>query len=205
VSREIADEVAEVPTAKAEAVGEVGTFTPAEIRKILHAAPEDIRASLAVGAFAGLRTEEIHQLEWKDVRLSERVIVVGAHQAKTGSRRVVPIGENLAEWLAPHAQNEGPVDPSPTSKATTHRWRRIAIRAGIDWKHNVLRHSFISNRLAVLQNPAQVAFEAGNSPAMIHRHYKALVTAEQGKAWFAVDPSNTEADVLPMPERKGAV
>ncbi len=205
VSREIADEVAEVPTAQAEAVGEVGTFTPAEIRKILHAAPEDIRASLAVGAFAGLRTEEIHQLEWKDVRLSERVIVVGAHQAKTGSRRVVPIGENLAEWLAPHAQNEGPVDPSPTSKATTHRWRRIAIRAGIDWKHNVLRHSFISNRLAVLQNPAQVAFEAGNSPAMIHRHYKALVTAEQGKAWFAVDPSNTEADVLPMPERKGAV
>jgi integrase len=200
ISREIADEVAEVPTAKAESVGEVGTFTPAEIRQILFHAPDDIRASLAIGAFAGLRTEEIHRLDWKDVRLAERVIVVGAHQAKTGSRRVVPIAENLALWLAPLMHSEGDVDPSPTSKATTHRWRRIATRAGIEWRHNALRHSFISNRLAVVQNPAQVAFEAGNSPAMIHRHYKALTTAEQGKAWFDIVPPTTEGDVVPMPE-----
>jgi len=35
------------------------------------------------------------------------------------------------------------------------------------WKHNALRHSFISYRLAAVQNTAQVALEAGNSPQMI--------------------------------------
>jgi integrase len=200
VSRDLADEIAEVPTAKAEAIEEVGTFTGSQIRRILEAAPEDIRASLALGAFAGLRTEEIHRLDWKEVRLAERVVVVGARKAKTGSRRVVPIAENLALWLAPLHRLDGPVDPSPTSKATTHRWCRIANRVGIPWVYNGLRHSFASYRLAVVQNPAQVAFEMGNSPRMIDRNYKALVTEAQGREWFAIEPKTAEADVLPMPK-----
>jgi integrase len=197
IGRDLADEIADIPLGKAEAVEEVGTFTGSEIRRILEAAPEDIRASLALGAFAGLRTEEIHRLDWKEVRLAERVVVVGAGKAKTGSRRVVPIAENLALWLAPLHRLDGPVDPSPTSKATTHRWRRIADRVGVAWRHNALRHSFISYRLAVVQNPAQVAFECGNSPGMIHRHYKALVTEAQGREWFAIQPG-AEGVVLPM-------
>lgn len=200
IGRDLADEIAEIPLGKAEAVEEVGTFTTSEIRRILDTAPDDIRASLALGAFAGLRTEEIHRLDWQDVRLAERVVVVTAGKAKTGSRRVVPIAENLALWLAPLLLPEGPVDPSPTSKATTHRWRRIAERVGVTWKHNALRHSAISYRLAVVQNPAQVAFESGNSPAMIHRHYKALVTEAQGREWFAIEPKSAGADVLPMAE-----
>ena len=131
------------------------------------------------------------------MRLAERVVVVGAGKAKTGSRRVVPIAENLALWLAPLHRRDGPVDPSPTSKATTHRWCRIADRVGVAWRHNALRHSFISYRLAVVQNPAQVAFECGNSPGMIHRHYKALVTEAQGREWFAIQPG-AEGVVLPM-------
>jgi hypothetical protein len=39
----------------------------------------------------------------------------------------------------------------------------------------VLRRSFISYRLAAIQNTAQVALEAGNSPQMIFRHYRELV------------------------------
>lgn len=199
VSRDLAEEIAEVPVAKPEAVGEVGTFTPAEIRRLLEAAPDDIRATLAIGAFAGLRTEELHRLEWRDVRLAERVIIVGADKAKTASRRVVPISDNLAAWLAPLWRADGAVDPSPTSKATTHRWRRVGERVGVPWRHNALRHSFISYRVAVAHDPAKVAFEAGNSPAMIHKHYRALVTEAQGREWFAVcPPVGQEAEVLPM-------
>lgn len=200
IGRDLADEIAEIPLGKAEAVEEVGTFNASEIRRVLETAPDDIRASLALGAFAGLRTEEIHRLDWKDVRLAERVVVVTAGKAKTRSRRVVPITDNLALWLAPLRLLEGPVDPSPTSKATTHRWRRIAEKVDVLWKHNALRHSFISYRLAVVQNPAQVAFESGNSPAMIHRHYKALVTEAQGREWFTIEPKSDGADILPMPE-----
>jgi hypothetical protein len=66
-----------------------------------------------------------------------------------------------------------------------------------------LRHSFISYRLAAIQNTAQVALEAGNSPQMIFRHYRAclaavrrrqeLVTEKAAKAWFAITPDAARA------------
>jgi hypothetical protein len=58
----------------------------------------------------------------------------------------------------------------------------------VPWKHNALRHSFISYRVATVKNVAQVALEAGNSPEMIFEHYRELVTAEAAKGWFAVTP-----------------
>jgi integrase len=200
IGRDLADEISEVPTPKAEALGEVGTFSAAELQRLLEAAPDDIRATLAVAALAGLRTEEVHRLDWSAVKLPQGVIIVGADRAKTGSRRVVPICPALASWLAPLVRPAGPVDPSPTSKATTHRWRRIGEKVSVPWRHNALRHSFISYRLAVVHDPAKVAFEAGNSPAMVHRHYKALTTQAAGEAWFAVTPPTRHGDnIIPLP------
>lgn len=60
-------------------------------------------------------------------------------------------------------------------------------------KHNALRHSFISYRLAAVQNTAQVALEAGNSPQMIFRHYCELVRAADAEKWFGVTPASVEA------------
>ena len=56
------------------------------------------------------------------------------------------------------------------------------------WKHNALRHSFISYRVADIQNAAQVALEAGNSPQMIFQHYRELVRPGAAKEWFAIKP-----------------
>jgi hypothetical protein len=39
-----------------------------------------------------------------------------------------------------------------------------------------LCHSYISYRIAEVKNAARVALEAGNSPAIIFRHYRKLVT-----------------------------
>ena len=58
------------------------------------------------------------------------------------------------------------------------------------WKHNALRHSFISYRVADIQNVAQVALEAGNSPQMIFQHYRELVRPAEAKAWFTIEPDN---------------
>jgi hypothetical protein len=57
------------------------------------------------------------------------------------------------------------------------------------WKHNALRHSFISYRVAETQNVAQVALEAGNSPQMIFKHYRELVRPAEAKAWFGIVPA----------------
>jgi len=66
--------------------------------------------------------------------------------------------------------------------------QKCAATAGVPWKQNVLRHSFCSYRLAVTSDVSKVALEAGNSVTMIHAHYKALVTEQAGKEWFAIMP-----------------
>jgi hypothetical protein len=55
-------------------------------------------------------------------------------------------------------------------------------------RDNALRHSFISYRLALVHNEHQVASEAGTSPAMIHAHYRELVSSEEAKEWFNTFP-----------------
>ena len=55
-------------------------------------------------------------------------------------------------------------------------------------KRNALRHSYISYRLAAIQDTPRVALEAGNSPQMIFKHYRELVTPERANEWFAIMP-----------------
>ena len=84
-------------------------FTPTEMRKLLGAASNEFLPSIVLGAFAGLRRAEIKWLSWDDIRLAERHIVVGKDKAKTASRRIVPVWENCATWLAPYAGHAGAV------------------------------------------------------------------------------------------------
>ena len=47
--------------------------------------------------------------------------------------------------------------------------------------------------MADIQNVAQVALEAGNSPQMIFRHYRELVRAVDAEKWFAITPASVDA------------
>jgi len=64
--------------------------------------------------------------------------------------------------------------------------------AGVPWKPNALRHSFCSYRLAQTQDAAKVSLEAGNSPAMVFKHYRELVRPAAARQWFAVAPEQPE-------------
>jgi hypothetical protein len=75
--------------------------------------------------------------------------------------------------------------------------RRVAKAAQVRWRSNALRHSFISYRLAEIQDVNRVALEAGNSPQMIFRHYRELCTPDQAKTWFAIVPQ-AAANVVPI-------
>ncbi|MGH7943077.1 MAG: zonular occludens toxin domain-containing protein, partial [Limisphaerales bacterium] len=61
------------------------------------------------GAFAGLRHAEIDRLEWHEIDLEDGFIEVKAIKSKTGERRLVPIHDNLKEWLLPYRQPTGKV------------------------------------------------------------------------------------------------
>lgn len=56
------------------------------------------------------------------------------------------------------------------------------------WKPNALRHRYASYRLADIKDAARVALEMGNSPTMLFRNYRELVTEKQAAEWFAALP-----------------
>ena len=152
---------------------------------------------LAIGAFAGLRTSEIERLDWQDVKFDAGCVVVqkGKVRTKRGrARRIVPMLPNLKAWLKKVAKESGPVWPH-SSPYLFELQARAAEDAKVPWKHNALRHSFISYRVATIKNVDQVALEAGNSPEMIFEHYRELVTAEAAKGWFSVVPKTVRAKV----------
>ena len=141
-------------------------------------------ACLALGAFAGLQAAETERIEWRDIDLAGGFIHVASDKAKTRSRRLVPIVPNLAAWLAPYAKHTGQVWKGTPNDLRDARAETVKA-AGVAWKDNGSRHSFISYRLADVQNAAQVALEAGNSPNGF-RHYRELVKPADAKAWFTI-------------------
>jgi integrase len=146
---------------------------------------DEMLAFLVLGGFAGLRTKELVHQQWEDINIDRGHIRVSQVKGNTAQRRLVPISENLKEWLMICRKEQGVVCEYPRPWEAL---RRVAQRAGVALKHNALRHSFISYRVAVTQNVPQTSLEAGNSVGMIHKHYRELVTPEDAEAWFSTTP-----------------
>ncbi len=206
---------ADNPVEKVEKVkvrnGDVEIFSPVEIARLLAAASPAFLPSLAIGAFAGLRSAEIERLEWKDVDLAGRNVIISASRAKTASRRVVPICDNLAAWLAPYAGRQGKVwagghdefykaqqDTAAATAVDADPEKCTNAERPVEWKGNALRHSYASYRFAQTGDAGRVAGELGNSAAAVHRHYRELVKPTDAEKWFGVNPQ-TPDNVLAMP------
>jgi integrase len=193
--------------------GEIQIYTPAELRTLLANATEKLLPFFAIGAFAGLRSQEMMRLDWKDIRFEQGFIEVSASKAKTASRRLVPLLPVLAAWLLPMRRQSGHVvgytRNDALSEARTH-FCKTGIRVDEElveftWKPNALRHSYASYRLADVKDAARVALEMGNSPSMLFRNYRELVTEQQATEWFALTPAQVKAvhaiSVLPAAAR----
>ncbi|HEX4120201.1 MAG TPA: tyrosine-type recombinase/integrase [Verrucomicrobiae bacterium] len=177
--------------------GEIEIFSTAELQRILSGARHELVPFLAIGAFAGLRHAEITRLDWQEVDLERGFIEVKAAKAKTRSRRLVPISANLRAWLTPYANKKSGNVAHYKNCSKQLMWLVKGVNEAsegtdapkLEWKHNAMRHSFISYRLAQIQHADQVALEAGNSPQMIFGHYRELVRPEDAKAWFSIMPA----------------
>jgi integrase len=202
VPADLALELSEISTPRKQ-YAPIGIYTPDEMRAILSAADAVIAPALAIAAFAGLRLAEVSRLDWREVRLSEKLIVVGAENAKTATRRLVPISDNLAAWLTPHAKRFGSLNPCEeqlhnVGNALGNRFERAAARAKVTWKRNGFRHSYTSYRVATLKDVPAVALECGNSPQVIFSNYRALATDAEAKAWFSILPPKQAENVVPL-------
>lgn len=107
--------------------GTISFFSVAEMRLLLENVRPEWLPFLAIASFAGIRTEEITRgrdaakhkdpLRWSDFDWQEREIHVRKETAKIGIARIVPILDNLYEWLRPWRDSaaRGPVAPASRS------------------------------------------------------------------------------------------
>lgn len=173
--------------------GEITTYTAYEMRRLIAAADKRILPLIVIGGFAGLRHAEIQRLEWEDIDLTEGFIEIKAHKAKTQTRRIVPIKANLKAFLQPIAKTSGKVislvntskELLKTAANTADAENKIE---ALEWKHNALRHTYISARVAECADVSRVADEAGNSPQIIRTNYLKRLRPAAASEWFGIMP-----------------
>jgi integrase len=178
--------------------GAIAIITPDDLAKLLAAADTDERRIyVALAAFTGARASEIQRLEWRDIRLAEGYVELAAHKTKTQARRLVAICPALRAWLEPFAEKSGQIFANVRAAERLVQWAGGVVGQR---DKNWFRHSWISYKLAETQNAAAVAMEAGNTPGVIFKAYRELVTKEQAALWFNILP-NTPANVVTMKGR----
>lgn len=192
-------------------LGDVTTYSPAEVQSILNHLFQhdpDWLPWAAIQAFAGMRTSEIFRLEWSAFNWKTGNIIVHRKVArKIRKDRQIPIQPNLRAWLTSWIEATGPVIP--------RKWRQLhnaqsyaleRLRKSLKrepWDNNALRHSFGSNRLAIVKSYAQVSLEMGNSPGQVKKSYNDPKDEEEAQAYFAIQPPATLQNVIIFPAKAG--
>ena len=177
---------------------EISFYTPRELTVLLANADDTLRPVIAVGGLAGLRSKELMRLDWADVWRVPGHIEITAGKSKTRQRRLVEICPALRAWLEPYrARKTGKFWPGEERTFLEH-YGELCATAEVTRKTNGLRHSFCSFHFALHANENQTAQQAGNSPQMIHAHYKGLATKTDAKKWFSVLPPKSAKNVIQL-------
>ncbi len=183
--------------AKAKQIdSEVGILTVPQTAKLLESASAALVPFIAIGAFAGLRPEELTRLSWDEIDLEANLIEVKARKSKTARRRHIKIQPNLVKWLMGHAKATGQVAPTNLRKEI-----KIAReRAGIsDWPNNALRHGFASYHLAKFRDAAALALEMGHTDSdMLFAHYRQLVKPRDAARYWNIVPTAKSTKIVPF-------
>ena len=180
-----------------EADLEIGILTVPQWRSILamiRAQHPDQLAVAVLAGFTGMRRAELHEQKWSDIDLKRGLLRVTKAKRNTPSKRLVHLCPAAIQWLV-SCEKTGEPDELVASPWSLDRIRTFCREAKppIPCPENAFRHSFISYRVAKTGNVAETALEAGNGPAIVHRHYRELVAKQDGKAWFAVTPDNANS------------
>lgn len=205
VSRSIKTEAELTDTAEEEG-GNVETITAPTLHSLLAYMEEHhphYVAPLALAGLCGLRRAEVQGQLWDDINLERRFLKVSAAKKGTPANRIVRLSENAIQWLSKTAQPAGEVCPGST-------WAMDRIRDigqtddRFKLPPNCFRNGYISHLVAYSGDIARAALEAGNSTAIIRKHYLELFTAEDGAEWFGEFPQMTGKQQQQPKARKAA-
>ena len=195
-------------------------LTVAECRDLLNASREYkdglLMPYVVLSLFGGLRPTEIARLTWDRIDLEDGTVTLDGSMAKTRQRRIVTLSENAIAWLLPLAVARPTLRPASFKrhfgrvkkvagfngrKGTQAKDGRLALRP---WVQDCMRHTAISMYLAKHKHEGEAATWAGNSPNVIHRHYKGLVKEADAAEFWTITPETVKGAIVPLPTEAAA-
>lgn len=141
------------------------------------AAPEfqDMRFSLSLLLYSGVRPAEVARLRPEDVFWNERQVMIRPHASKTGGGRMVklrPLGG---------MQREDCYVPVNWQR----RWRQLRRLAGFSrWVPDVCRHTFATYHAAYYRNMSELQLEMGHRDSFLLRSRYMVPTVHKQAAVF---------------------
>ena len=140
----------------------------------------------ALCLFAGIRPGvpegEISRLTPEMVDLEKGEINITAEVSKVREPRTTLIQPNLAAWLRAYPLEGSAVTLGDFKKRRQSMWRKL------DLTQDIMRHTFISMFVAKFRSIGEAAIQAGNSEAIIRRHYLHLKSKDEAEAFFGILP-----------------
>jgi integrase len=185
--RELKTEAEQTDRAREDApeIGIISADTFGALLRYFHGKEPALLGPLVMAGFCGMRRAEVHGQAWEDINLVEKHARVTAAKRGTPARRLVPLCDAAVEWLLLCPARKGAL----SDILAMDRIRLLAIEAKFKLPENCFRHAYISHRVAATGNIPQASLDAGNSPQIINRHYRELVTKAEGDSWFAQYPA----------------
>jgi len=152
--------------------------------------------TIAIGLFAGLRTEEIKKLDWRNIDFEHRIIDVDERIAKRRQQRNVEMCDGLIAWLTPYAKPKGPVYPVEAARRKMKQLRVLAQIA--KWPDNGLRHSYGSYHVAHFQNPNLTAVQMGHATTdMLFNHYRNYrIRKNDAETYWKLVPHSADRNLI---------
>jgi hypothetical protein len=166
--------------------------------KFARAGDPEILPCLVIGAFSGIRTEELAGLTWG--LIGPDMIHVPSWLSKTGEERDIRLHPTLKKWLnvIPRREDNARVLPGDFGK----RRRQLCIALKLKWPSNALRHSFGSYRYADTEDIAATAFEMRHEdPQTFRQHYlNRGISKETARKYWELSPDSPACAAMDPPK-----
>ncbi len=153
---------------------------------------------VALGLFAGIRSSELNQLDWRHISLERKLATIPHTIAKKRRLRNIDLEENCLQWLRLVERKAGKIAPPGALK----KFKVLSVLAGfLDWKGthtNSMRHSFGSYTFAKTQDAQRTASLLGHrgDDQVLFDHYRSLATKEDGERYFSITPQSIDGKLV---------
>ena len=136
----------------------------------------DMRFSLSLLLYSGVRPAEVARLQPEDVCWEERQVIIRPQKSKTGGGRIVPLralpGMRAQDCRVP--------------RNWQNRWLALRRAAGfIQWVPDVCRHTFASYHAAHFRNLPELQLEMGHRDlSLLRSRYMAPAARKEARAFW---------------------